>query len=118
MSHDRLIVRFFNLVNKRDMNRFKELLTENAEFYFPKTRPLLGKDQIIRFFNILFRQYPELGFKIHRKIIQGQMAAVHWTNHGVSRRGEPYENEGVTILEIEEDKIRLISDFFKDTEKF
>ncbi len=118
MSDDRLIIHFFDFVNKRDMNKFKDLLTENAEFYFPKTRPLIGKDQIIRFFNILFRQYPELAFTTHSKIIQGQRAAVHWTNHGVNRRGESYENEGVTLLETEKDKIRSISDFFKDTEKF
>ena len=43
---------------------------------------------------------------------------MHWTNDGVNRRGESHENEGVTILEMEKDKIRSISDFFKDTEKF
>jgi hypothetical protein len=36
----------------------------------------------------------------------------------MSRREEPYENEGVTILEMEAGRIRFISDFFKDTEKF
>ena len=118
MSDDRLIIHFFDFVNKRDMGKFKDLLTENAEFYFPKTRPLMGRDQIIRFFNILFRQYPELAFTIQTKIIQGQTAAVHWTNQGVNRRGELYENEGVTLLEMEKAKIRFISDFFKDTEKF
>ena len=55
---------------------------------------------------------------IQKKIIQGQTAAVHWTNRGVSRKNEHYENEGVTILEMEGAKISFISDFFKDTEKF
>ncbi len=36
----------------------------------------------------------------------------------MNRRKESYKNEGVTILEMEDDRIRFISDFFKDTEKF
>jgi ketosteroid isomerase-like protein len=118
MSGALSIVHFFDVFNDRDLDKLGNLLTENAQFYFPKTQPLLGKKQIIRFFNILFRQYPELEFKIQRKIIQEEMAAVHWTNRGASKRGEPYENEGVTLFEMEGDKIRFISDFFKDTGKF
>jgi hypothetical protein len=33
-------------------------------------------------------------------------------------RQEPYENEGVTILEMKGHRVSFISDFFKDTEKF
>jgi hypothetical protein len=32
--------------------------------------------------------------------MQGDQAAVHWTNQGMNRHKEPYQNEGVTILEI------------------
>jgi hypothetical protein len=46
------------------------------------------------------------------------MSAVHWVNHGSNKRGEPYDNEGVTLLIMEGDKIKWISDFFKDTGKF
>jgi len=49
-------------------------------------------------------------------IQQDDKAAVHWTNQGMNRRKEPYQNEGVTILEMQDGKIRFISDFFKDTE--
>jgi hypothetical protein len=66
----------------------------------------------------MFRQFPELVFDVKSIIIQGEQAAVHWTNRGTSRKGEPYANEGVTLLEWEEDGIRFMSDFFKDTEKF
>ena len=118
MSNERSITNFFAFVNKRDLESLEELLTENAEFYFPKSQPLLGKRQIIRFFNILFRRYPVLQFQVHRIIDQGQMAAIHWTNHGMNKKGDLYENEGVTILEMEENQIRFISDFFKDTGKF
>ena len=109
---------FFNYLNTRDLNQMEHLLTENAEFYFPKTQPLIGKKRILKFFSILFKQYPELSFQIKKTIIHGNSAAVHWTNQGVNRKKEPYENEGVTLLEAEAGKIRFISDFFKNTEKF
>ena len=118
MIDQQLVTRFFEMVNGRDLDGLKDLLTESAEFCFPKTRPLIGRDRILRFFNILFRQYPELFFEVQRVIIQGHQAAVHWTNRGINRRGDPYENEGVTILDMEAGKLRYISDFFKDTGKF
>ena len=118
MTEDIVVSRFFSLVNNRDLPKLEALLSDNCEFHFPKTRPLLGKNQIIRFFKILFHRFPQLEFQIQRTIVQGSKAAVHWTNRGMSRRSEPYENEGVTVLEMEDGRIRFISDFFKDTEKF
>jgi ketosteroid isomerase-like protein len=109
---------FFEALNTRDLEKMGNLLNSSAEFYFPKTQPLIGKDRILKFFNILFRQYPELSFEIQRIIYQKNQAAVHWTNRGINRRKESYQNEGATILEFKSGKINFISDFFKDTEKF
>ena len=118
MSSEDFIGRFFQLINRRDMDAFEGILQEEAEFYFPKTQPLLGKNRIRRFFQILFRQFPELEFQVLKTIIQDSWVAVHWKNKGKNRQDEPYENEGVTLLEIEGGKIKYISDFFKDTGKF
>ena len=118
MSLEQTIKTFFEVFNSRNLEKMKELLNEDAEFYFPKTQPLIGRERILKFFNILFRQYPELSFEIQRIIYEGDNAAVHWTNKGRSRRKEPYQNEGVTILEMKGNKISFISDFFKDTERF
>jgi ketosteroid isomerase-like protein len=118
MNNDKAISHFFDLINERDLEKLEGLLIENSEFYFPKTKPMMGKSRIIRFFKILFHRFPQLEFRTHRTIIQRSKAAVHWSNQGMSRQKEPYENEGVTILEMEKGRIRFISDFFKDTEKF
>lgn len=118
MNDGNVVSRFFDFVNERDLKSLEALLVEDASFYFPKTKPMLGKNRIIRFFKILFHKFPRLEFQTHCTIIQGPKAAVHWSNRGMSRREEPYENEGVTILEMEEGRIKFISDFFKDTEKF
>ena len=116
MIDDTTISSFFNFVNARDLSELESLLTEDSEFYFPKTKPLLGKDRIIRFFKILFHRFPQLEFQIQRTIIQEAKAAVHWSNRGRNRQKEPYENEGVTIFEIEKGRINFISDFFKNTD--
>jgi len=117
MLNKQIAHKFFEIFNNRDSEAMANLLTADAVFYFPKTQPLIGKKRILKFLNILFRQYPELVFKVQRVIYQGDQAAVHWTNQGMNRRQEPYQNEGVTILEMRDNKISYISDFFKDTEK-
>jgi len=114
----RTINLFFDFINGRDLDQLGGLLRENATFLFPKTQPLMGRAQILRFFRILFRQYPELRFTIRTILVEGTRAAIHWTNRGTTRRGDLYENEGVTLLEEEVGEIKWISDFFKDTSKF
>ena len=118
MDHKRILSDFFDAMNRRDLEKMGTLFTEKTVFHFPKTQPLLGKERILKFFKILFRQYPELIFDVQRVIVQENQAAIHWTNKGQNRKGEPYENEGVTLLEMEGSKILSMSDFFKDTEKF
>lgn len=118
MPGDQTFLKFFRVLNERDLDEADTLLDSRTEFFFPKTKPIIGKDRILKFLNIFFRQYPELIFTVVRVIHQGDQAAVHWTNRGTNRRKEPYENEGVTILEMENGKIVYISDFFKNTEKW
>ncbi|MBW2096214.1 MAG: nuclear transport factor 2 family protein [Deltaproteobacteria bacterium] len=118
MDIEEIIKAFFEATNKRDLKAMDDLFSDGVEFSFPKTQPLIGKERVLRFFAILFRQYPHLTFQVHMTITETDRAAVHWTNKGANRRGEAYENEGVTILRLENSKICFLSDFFKDTGKF
>jgi len=118
MTNKATFLKFFQVLNEQDLVEADNLLAPQAELFFPKTKPMVGKDRILKFLKIFFRQYPELIFTVERVIHRGDQAAVHWTNRGLSRRKEPYQNEGVTILEMENGKIVYISDFFKDTEKW
>ena len=118
MSETKRIRDFFDAVNARDIDKMEQALDTDATFLFPKTAPLVGRERIVRFFRILFRQYPELLFDIQRIIGEGGWFAVHWTNRGTSRKKESYQNEGVTLLEFEDARIRFMSDFFKNTEMF
>jgi ketosteroid isomerase-like protein len=112
------IIRFYEAISNRNSEFLEILFAETAEFYFPKTQPLLGKERIMKFLHLLWKQYPVLVFDVKHMIIQGNKASAHWTNKGVNRKKQPYENEGVTLFEWEGDTITYISDFFKDTEKF
>ena len=118
MPSESFIREFFEVLNERNLDEMEHLFSSEAKLYFPKTQPLIGKNRIFKFFNILFHQYPQLNFDIQRIIIQGNLAAIHWTNQGKNKRDTPYENEGVTIMELMNGKIIFISDFFKDTGKF
>ena len=118
MSEEQTFLKFFEVLSEQSLDEADNLLDPQAEFYFPKTQPLVGTDRLLKFLKIFFRQYPELVFTVLRVIHNGDQAAVHWTNRGINRRKEPYENEGVTIMEIKEGKISFISDFFKNTEKW
>lgn len=118
MTIEKSIADFFVYFNSRDLEKLGGLLKPEARFFFPKTQPLLGTERILKFLHILFRQYPELAFTVQGTIVQENRAAIHWTNQGKNRRGEPYENEGVTLLKFEDGRITFISDFFKDTGKF
>ncbi len=109
---------FFDALNTRDFQTMEQLLDADAEMFFPKTQPLYGRKRILQFLRLLFRKYPQLSFSVHRTIRQEHLTAIHWTNRGKTRAGQPYENEGVTLFELSGDRIRFISDFFKDTQKF
>ncbi|MCB1161934.1 nuclear transport factor 2 family protein [bacterium] len=111
---------FFAAMNARDAARLGELLADDAVFHFPKTAPLEGATRILRFFKVLWRGYPRLEFSIRSAIEDpaAARAAVHWTNAGQTREGEPYANEGVTLLAWADGRFTWISDFFKDTERF
>ena len=109
---------FFDALNDRNFQMMEKLLDPDAEMFFPKAQPLYGRKRILQFLRLLFRKYPQLDFTVQRIIQQENLTAVHWTNRGKSRHDEPYDNEGVTLIEQFGGRIRFISDFFKDTEKF
>jgi len=112
------IEEFFRLFNARDLEGLGDLLAEDAVFRFPKTDDLEGRERILRFLKLLFRRFPELEFTVKGIMSEGDAATAHWTNRGADRKGEPYENEGVTWVKWRDGDIVFISDFFKDTERF
>jgi len=105
----------FEALNGRDLAALSSLLAEDAVFHFPGLKPLSNRVQIERFFKTLFFKYPTLVFSIGRIIADDRCAAVEWANKGETQAGKPYENAGVTIVELDGERIAYLSDTFKDT---
>jgi steroid delta-isomerase-like uncharacterized protein len=118
MPNPTVAVSFFALMSNRRLDAMVDLVRDDIRFLFPKTRPVVGKERVARFFQVLFRRYRELHFTVQGVLADAERVAVHWTNQGITRTGDAYENEGVTWFEFEDGKISFISDFFKDMSKF
>jgi ketosteroid isomerase-like protein len=118
VSISQAVKQFYEHINQRDVGQMRNYLKEEAQFLFPKSQPLSGKEKILRFFQVLFLQYPQLSFEVRRVVAEGDSAMAHWVNQGVDRKKQPYENEGVTLFEFQDGQIIFMSDFFKDTGKF
>ena len=112
------VIQFFEFFSTQSLSQMADFLREDASLFFPKTQPLIGKAKIMKFFQILFRQYPELTFTVEHTIAQQDNVAAHWKNRGINRKNEPYENEGVTLFFFKDGLVSFMSDFFKDTGKF
>ncbi len=110
-----LIKNFFEKINNREFDSLEKYLASSVVFYFPGTKPVQGPDKVIQLLRIIFRRYPDLLFDVKDIITEGDRIAVVWTNHGRDTKGNLYQNEGVTIIEIEKGLIIYLSDYFKDT---
>jgi len=105
----------FSSLNNRELSLLSNHLEENAYFDFPGTRLIKGRKKILQFFKILFRKYPQLSFKVEGSIAEGEQVCVLWSNEGITSKGNPYKNQGITVVRISEEKICYISDYFKNT---
>jgi len=110
--------RVFEAMNSRELDPLEAILDGEAEFHFPGTEPLRGPRSIARFIKILLRRFPKLAFTTGWVVAEAERAAVEWTNEGEDRKGAPYRNAGVTVLELREGRIVYMSDTFKDTGAF
>lgn len=106
---------FFDLLNKRDFDSLKEQLSPDVVFYFPGTNPLQGPNKVAQLMRIIYRKYPDLTFTVEDIIVQENKIAVAWENSGTDTQGNPYNNQGVTIIKIDKDKVVYLSDYFKNT---
>ncbi|UCE17247.1 MAG: nuclear transport factor 2 family protein [Gemmatimonadota bacterium] len=105
----------FDTFNNRDVSDLEQCLAEDAVFDFPGTEVLQGPKRILLFFKILFRKYPRLAFTVEDILVDEDRACAVWSNDGEDNKGNPYHNQGVTLIRVKDGKIVSISDYFKDT---
>ena len=72
--------------------------------------------ELKRFFRKMVIAVPDLTFTLINIIHSDNLMAVQWENKGKTRKGVPYENQGVTVMELFDGKILSMRDYL-DTEK-
>ena len=102
-------------MDKRDFTLYEKHVAEDAVLDFPGSEKVKGCRRIIVFLKAVLRKYPELKFTIEKIILDEDGAAVVWSNKGKDKSGEPYDNRGITFVQMRHEKIVLISDYFKNT---
>ena len=105
----------FVALNSRNLATLEQYLSENARFDFPGVGTIEGRKKVVVFLKVLFRQYPRLVFAVEDIIAEGGQACAVWTNQGEDKKGNAYQNRGITLVRFSEGKIIFISDYFKDT---
>jgi ketosteroid isomerase-like protein len=114
-SNRELAEAIFTAMNERDPAHLGPYLSEDAVFDFPGPGLIEGPRKILVFLKVLFRKYPRLEFSIEDILVEGDRACAVWTNQGEDKKGNPYQNRGITLMRFSEGKIVFISDYFKDT---
>lgn len=114
-SAPELVQMLFTALNSRDLAPLDCCLAEDAAFDFPGPGLISGRKKIILFFKILFRKFSRLTFSVSKIVAEEDCACAVWTNEGADRTGTPYNNRGITLLELKAGKIVFLSDYFKDT---
>ncbi len=105
----------FELLNRRDLDA--AIALQHADVYedFLVLRPLSGRDEVRRFFDGLFRAFPDFELQIERITSEGETAAVQWTATGTFSGG-PFEGidpngkrvtvRGIDVMQFERGLLR------------
>jgi ketosteroid isomerase-like protein len=107
-------------INDHDIEGFLEFCDPDVVFTFPGTSLFggehRGRDQLARFFGMLFQIVGDLQFDYLNILVLGDLAAIEWQDHGHTFRGEPFDNAGVTIMHFRNGLLVEVRDHL-DTQK-
>jgi uncharacterized protein (TIGR02246 family) len=92
------------------------LLADDAVVTFLGHGTFRGKDDIRAYMTWAATQLPELDFHIVRTIVDGDQAAVVWDETGVTKRGEPWQSQGVDVYRAADGRIVELT-VYSDTER-
>jgi len=107
----------FKAMNHRDFTNVEPYIHEDIIFDFPGLDRVEGSKRVLVFLKALLRKYRVLTFTLQEYIEDKDQdkVCVVWSNEGEDNNGKPYANRGVTIIHLKDGRIKLLSDYFKDT---
>jgi len=105
----------FKAMNIRNFTILDSMVHESIILDFPGVGQIEGPRRVFLFMKVLLKKYPRLEFDVSEVLVDGTRAVAVWTNSGEKIDGTLYKNSGMTLFHFEDEKIRFISDYFKDT---
>ena len=101
----RVIDNLYDAYRDGDPTGMLATFSDDIEFRFLGQVDGHGIDEARRFLAHSAGLLTDLDFRIERKIIDGDRAAVTWTETARTAAGAPWENHGVDVFEVENGKI-------------
>lgn len=104
-----------------DADGMLALFADDISLRFLGQADLAGIDDARRFFAFATGLLADVDFRIERKIIDGEWAAVVWNESARTASGEPWENHGVDVIRVvgervtmlhENNDVRLVAQYF------
>ncbi|MFQ5966483.1 MAG: nuclear transport factor 2 family protein [Acidimicrobiia bacterium] len=91
-----------------DQRAMLALMSDDIEVRFLGQALVHGIDEARRFFAFSGARLTDLDFRIQRKIIDGEWAAVLWEETAVTADRKPWENHGVDVFRVVGGEIVLL----------
>jgi ketosteroid isomerase-like protein len=104
----RVIEALYNAFLAGDAHGMLELMSDDVEVRFLGQADLRGIDEARAYFAFSANLLEDLTFRIERMIVDGEWAAVTWSETARTRTGAPWENHGVDVFRVEDGRITLL----------
>ena len=101
----RVIDRFYDSYTGGDRDGMLALMADDAVVTFVGHGTFRGKGEIGPYMAWAATQLPRLDFRVRRKIVDGEHAAVDWDETGVTKRGDAWESRGVDVYHVVDGRI-------------
>jgi uncharacterized protein (TIGR02246 family) len=108
--------RFYVAYTSGDLEGMLSLMTDDVVVTFIGHGTFHGKTAARPYMTWAASQLPQLDFRVLHRIVDGDRAAVTWDETGTTKRGAPWEAQGVDVYRIANGKVAEIT-VFSDTEK-
>lgn len=115
MNKKEIIYGIFKAISNKDFSDMETFMDDNIVLDFPGVKRAEGKKRVLLLLNAILRKYVKIKFDVHDVILDHNKAVAVWSNKGLTNTNENYENRGLTLVEFYNEKVTLLSDYFKDT---
>ena len=109
MSDTRTVVdALYGAYLRADPEGMLALLSEDVEVRFLGQGTFLGIAEVRAFFEFSGGLLTDLDFRIEQKVVDGEWAAVTWSETARTADGHPWENHGVDVFRVVDGRIAVL----------